>query len=260
MLKECTTAALQSFRAISLAVVESRPYFIELIQTFQTFYQTLKRELIYFKPQNFAVYQCSNAIENRGQARGPRVRIQEEILLHFRNIGYLWKELAEFLLVSRWTILRRVREYGIENQTTFSSITRDFSRDFKKNHGNFCRRSMILGHLSSIGLRVQQRRVSKALVRVDPVNSRRRWACLVQRRKYSVPGPNSLWNIDGHRSLIQWGFVIHGAIDGHSRLIVYLRCVRNNKKETVLELLDKAINQYGVSSRLRSDKGKLFLI
>ena len=172
--------------------------------------------------------------------------------------------MAEILLVSRWTLLRRVREYGIENQTGFSSITDDdldnIIRDFKINHGNFCGRSMILGHLSSIGLRVQQQRVSKAIVRVDPVNSRLRWACLVQRRKYSVPGPNSLWHIDGHHSLMQWGFVIHGAIDGHSRLIVYLRCATNNKKETVLELFDTAINQYGVPSRLRSDKGKLFLI
>ena len=172
--------------------------------------------------------------------------------------------MAEILLVSGWTLLRRVREYGIENQTGFSSITDDdldnIIRDFKINHGNFCGRSMILGHLSSIALRVQQQRVSKTLVRVDPVNSRLRWACLVQRRKYSVPGPNSSWHIDGHHSLMQWGFVIHGAIDGHSRLTVYLRCATNNKKETVLELFYTAINQYDVPSRLRSDKGKLFLI
>ena len=119
---------------------------------------------------------------------------------------------------------------------------------------------MILGHLSSIGLGVQERRVSKALVRVDPVNSRLRWACLVQWRKCNKPGPNSLWHIDGHHSLIQWSFVIHGVIDGHSRLIVYLIGATNNKKETVLELFNTAINKYDVPSRLRSDKGKLFLI
>ena len=115
LLRKRTTAALQSLHAISSAVVESRPYFIELIQTFQTFYQTLKRESISFKPQNLAVHQFSNVTENRGQALRPRVRIEEETLLHFRNIGYSWKEIAEFLLVSRWTLLRRVREYGIEN-------------------------------------------------------------------------------------------------------------------------------------------------
>lgn len=90
---------------------------------------------------------------------------------------------------------------------------------------------MILGHLSPTGRRVQQRTVWKALLRVDPVNSRLRWACLVQLRKYSVPKPNSLWYIDGHHSIIKWGFVIHGAINGHSRLILYVRCATNNKKE-----------------------------
>ena len=29
---------------------------------------------------------------------------------------------------------------------------------------------------------------------------------VVTRRVYSVLWPNSLWHIDGHRSLIQWGF------------------------------------------------------
>ena len=62
---------------------------------------TLKRELISFKPHNLAVYQFYNVTENRGQAGRPRVRIEEEILFHFRNIGYSWKEIAELLLVSR---------------------------------------------------------------------------------------------------------------------------------------------------------------
>ena len=100
--------------------------FIELIQTFQTFYETLKRKLISFKHQNLAVCQFSNIIKNRGQAGRPRVPMQEETLLYFRDIGCSWKEIAELLLVSRWTIVRRVREYDIENQTGFSSNTRWF--------------------------------------------------------------------------------------------------------------------------------------
>ena len=50
--------------------------------------------------------------------------MQEETLLYFRDIGCSWREIAELLLVSRWTIVRRVREYDIENQTGFSSNTR----------------------------------------------------------------------------------------------------------------------------------------
>ena len=54
------------------------------------------------------------------------------------------------------------------------------------------------------------------------------------RRPYSVPGPNSLWHIDGHHKLIRWRIVTHGGIDGYSRLIVYLKASSNNKSQTVL--------------------------
>ena len=38
----------------------------------------------------------------------------------------------------------------------------------------------------------------------------------ITRRRYYVPGSNSLWHIDGHHSLVRWRFVIHGGIDGYS--------------------------------------------
>ena len=46
-----------------------------------------------------------------------------------------------------------------------------------------------------------------------------RWMNSVARRVYSVPGPNSLWHIDRPHALIRWHFVVHGGIDGFSRLI-----------------------------------------
>ena len=48
---------------------------------------------------------------------------------------------------------------------------------------------------------------------------------------------------------------MHGAIDGFSRFIVYLHCSNNNKSETVLQLLDNAVKDYGLPDRVRSDKG-----
>ena len=55
--------------------------------------------------------------------------------------------------------------------------------------------------------------------------------------------------------MINWGFVIHGGIDGYSRYIVYLLCSTNNRKETVLNLFEQALQESGVPSRIRTDKG-----
>ena len=55
--------------------------------------------------------------------------------------------------------------------------------------------------------------------------------------------------------LIRYGIVIHGFIDGYSRLITGLRASNNNRAETVLQLfLDGAI-AYGIPSRIRGDHG-----
>jgi len=49
--------------------------------------------------------------------------------------------------------------------------------------------------------------------------------------------------------------VIHAAIDGFSRLCVYLKCNSNNRAETVLKLFGEAIEQYGVPLKVRTDLG-----
>ncbi|XP_016343688.1 uncharacterized protein LOC107689982 [Sinocyclocheilus anshuiensis] len=52
-----------------------------------------------------------------------------------------------------------------------------------------------------------------------------------------------------------WRIVVHGGIDGFSRLIVYLNSATNNKAATVLTSFLEGVNLYGVPSRVRSDKG-----
>lgn len=55
--------------------------------------------------------------------------------------------------------------------------------------------------------------------------------------------------------LCRWRIVIHGGIDGFSRLVVYLGASTNNRAETVLNLFKHAVRNYGIPSRVRSDKG-----
>ena len=50
--------------------------------------------------------------------------------------------------------------------------------------------------------------------------------------------------------------VIYSGIDGFTRIPVFLHCSINNKAATVLELFLNAVENYGLPSRVRSDKGK----
>ena len=55
--------------------------------------------------------------------------------------------------------------------------------------------------------------------------------------------------------ICRWKLVIHGGIDGHSRLIVYLNCCNNNLADSVLELFLQAVQIYGCPLRVRADRG-----
>ena len=190
---------------------------------------------------NLAVYSVTSPeVFRSGSVGRPRYLISEEVLLHLRSSGFTWTKIAQMLLVSRWTLRRRIVEYGLEEITGFSMIS-DAQLDnlverFMSDHGTLVGYSLVSGHLRSLGLRVQRDRIRESIGRVDPGNSRVRWAVVISRRAYSVAGPHSLWHIDGHHSLVTWGFVIHGGIDGFSRLIVFLKCSTNNRSNTLLDL------------------------
>ena len=49
--------------------------------------------------------------------------------------------------------------------------------------------------------------------------------------------------------------VIHGGIDGFSRLLIFLHASANNQKSTVLRHFLAATGKYGLPSRVRVDHG-----
>ena len=49
--------------------------------------------------------------------------------------------------------------------------------------------------------------------------------------------------------------VVHGCVDGYTRIPVYLKSSTNNKASTVLALFMKAVDDWGLLSRVRRDKG-----
>ena len=64
-----------------------------------------------------------------------------------------------------------------------------------------------------------------------------------------------LYGIDGYHKLIRWRLVVHGGIDGYSRIPVYLKVASNNKAETVFDAFCAAVTKFGLPSRVRADRG-----
>lgn len=77
----------------------------------------------------------------------------------------------------------------------------------------------LIGFLRHHGLRVQKRRVTASIHRVDGLGHALHQRKTIQRRKYTVSCPNALWHVDGHHKLILWGIVIHGFVDGYCRTV-----------------------------------------
>lgn len=250
----------QVMSASAVRNLECAPFLEELLRSMRGLYLDWTRSGMGSRCTNVAIYSLQRPPVTRTASPGrPMLDIQEDVLIQLRSFGFTWTSIADMLLVSRWTIRRRVIQFGIQEITGYSNILDEeldiIVSSFTAQHGLLVGCSLVNGHLRSLGLRLQRQRVRESIARVDPANSRIRWAIAVSRRAYSVPGPNSLWHLDGHHSLVNWGFVIHGAIDGFSRLIVFLKCSTNNRCETVEECFLSAVEQYEWPSRVRTDHG-----
>ena len=66
---------------------------------------------------------------------------------------------------------------------------------------------------------------------------------------------NDVWYIDGNHKLIRWRMVVHGGIDGYSRLITFLQCHTDNRSESVLAAFMNGVQRYGFPRRVRTDHG-----
>lgn len=65
-----------------------------------------------------------------------------------------------------------------------------------------------------------------------------------------------MWHVDTNHKLTRWYFIIFEAIDGFSRLPVSLKCLSNNKAEAIPECFTKAVDSFGMPSRVRSNQGR----
>lgn len=188
----------------------------------------------------------------------PALVISVSELCNLLELQFTQVEISKLFGCSPRTIRRRILQYGLEERLDYDNISDQILDDnvaYFVAHFPSAGEKTMSGLLWSQGFRIQRWRIRDSILRVDPWGVEQRCRRVLHRRKYKVAGPNSLWHIDGMHKLIRWRIVIHGGIDGYSRIPVYLRASDNNRADTVLTSFIGAIMSYGLPSRVRADFG-----
>ena len=142
----------------------------------------------------------------------PRLDVRKEQLEYLLDMGFSGPQIATTIGVSLSTVRRRMAEYGLSVSALYSDITDQeldsIVQEIKVLFPNSGYR-LIQGHLLSQGYRIPQLRIRDSLQRVDPEGIVIRWAATIERRRYRVRSPLSLWHFDGNHKLIKYQFVYY---------------------------------------------------
>lgn len=97
----------------------------------------------------------------------PSFNIPCETLKELRGLGFSWSKIAQMLGVSRWTISRRVKQYGLKSLQGFSNIADEdldaLVKELLEMQGRTMGQVFVGGYLKSRGIWVQRHRVRDCL-------------------------------------------------------------------------------------------------
>jgi hypothetical protein len=194
---------------------------------------------------------------------------KDDLIRHYFQQGYSNNEIAVFLALHHGivscvrTIKRILKRLNLKraskrNHSSVESIIRAILRELDSSSGSFLGYRQLTQRLRrKYNLNVTRDIVMTYIRVIDPVGVDQRRSRRLRRRKYTNPGPNFLWHIDGWDKLAPFGFYIHGAIDGYSRRIIWLEVGSTNKNPRFIawHYLDTVQQLGGVPRLVRSDKG-----
>ncbi|XP_071838738.1 uncharacterized protein [Apostichopus japonicus] len=110
---------------------------------------------------------------------------------------------------------------------------------------------MVHGNLIANRINVSRDRIRESMKRVDSAGVEFRRKISLHRRVYSVPDPNYFKHIDGNHKVLRWRLVIHGGIDGYSRMPVFYNCANNNKAQTMFVMHSRWVSSSSGYQRMR---------
>ena len=188
-----------------------------------------------------------------GTVGRPSYDISKEQLEALLDVGFNVGQIAEMLQVGKRTIERRISQFGVSARS-FSDISNDdldsAVGEIKLFYPNLGSKSLA-GHLATRNIKVPRARIRDSLWRVGPLGVAARKCQSIHRLVYCVSLPLALWHFDDNHKLIWWRFVVHGCVDGYTRIPVFMHCHTDNKVSTVLQ----SVQEWGLPSPVRCDRG-----
>ena len=187
----------------------------------------------------------------------PSYDLPEKQLASLIELGFSVPQMSNMLQISKRTIQRRLAQYQLSSKSWSEISDEELDKvvaDVKLYNPN-CGSKNLSGYVLARGIKVSRERIRDSLRRVDPIGVLVRRINAIHRRSYMVSRPLALWHLDGNHKLIRWSFVVHGCIDGYTRIPVFLKCSTNNMAATVAANFLGATEQWGIPSRIRCDRG-----
>lgn len=188
------------------------------------------------------------------------------LILQYFNLGMKYAEIVAFLssyhgiTLSVRQLKRVLKQLGRSRRKLKSSIDEvidSVEQELSESGASIGYRQMHQRLVNDHRLTIDRETVRCALKVLDPEGVDRRLSKKLKRRQYRVRGPNDTWHIDGYDKLKQFGFCIHGAIDGYSRRILWLKVTSTNNDPAVITYYYTSyLRKYGGTARkIRGDCG-----
>lgn len=193
------------------------------------------------------------------------LKTEKEIITEYFLLGLKYSTIVQFLSkyydieISVRTLKRRLFTYGLKKKGDVNlELLNSYIKNELKGPASFYGYRKMQKHLQAkYKISVSRDTIMFLLKELDPEGTERRKSRKLIRRRYGSPGPDHCWHADGYDKLKPYGLPIHGAIDGFSRKIIWLKVTKTNNDPIIIgSLYLNAIKEGKIApSLLRTDCG-----